>query len=212
MRGGRPVADRPQPALESGDLHRGVRPDPRSCSPSCRFPNNAATAPGRFSFNAAGGRCERCQGNGRLKIEMHFLPDAWVTCPACGGRRFNRETLEVTYKGKSIADVLELPVERGAGVFPADPEARTGFSRFSGGTRPRLSAARPGRQHALRRRGAAAEARGRTRAAARRRTRSISSTSRPPACTSATSSAVGRVPPPARRRATACWSWSIIST
>ena len=66
--------------------------------------------PGRFSFNAAGGRCERCQGNGRLKIEMHFLPDAWVPCPACNGRRFNRETLEVTYKGKSIAEVLALSV------------------------------------------------------------------------------------------------------
>jgi len=65
---------------------------------------------GRFSFNATGGRCERCQGNGRLKIEMHFLPDAWVACPACAGRRFNRETLEVTYKGKSIAEVLEMSV------------------------------------------------------------------------------------------------------
>ncbi len=66
--------------------------------------------PGRFSFNAAGGRCERCMGNGRLKIEMHFLPDAWVACPSCFGKRFNRETLEITYKGKSIADVLELAV------------------------------------------------------------------------------------------------------
>ncbi|MFT3991473.1 MAG: excinuclease ABC subunit UvrA [Luteolibacter sp.] len=78
--------------------------------------------PGRFSFNAAGGRCERCQGNGRLKIEMHFLPDAWVACPACQGRRFNRETLEVTYKGKSIADVLDLSVEEAKTFFRAIPK------------------------------------------------------------------------------------------
>lgn len=78
--------------------------------------------PGRFSFNAAGGRCERCQGNGRLKIEMHFLPDAWVSCPACGGRRFNRETLEVTYKGKSIAEVLELSVSEAAIFFRPIPK------------------------------------------------------------------------------------------
>ena len=65
---------------------------------------------GRFSFNAKGGRCERCQGNGKLKIEMHFLPDAWTECPACFGKRFNRETLEITYKGKSIADILEMSV------------------------------------------------------------------------------------------------------
>ncbi len=78
--------------------------------------------PGRFSFNAAGGRCERCQGNGRLKIEMHFLPDAWVACPACGGRRFNRETLEVTYKGKSIADVLELSVSEAREFFRPIPK------------------------------------------------------------------------------------------
>ena len=65
---------------------------------------------GRFSFNAKGGRCERCQGNGKLKIEMHFLPDAWTQCPACLGKRFNRETLEITYKGKSIADILEMSV------------------------------------------------------------------------------------------------------
>ncbi|MEO8615133.1 MAG: excinuclease ABC subunit A, partial [Luteolibacter sp.] len=76
----------------------------------------------RFSFNAAGGRCERCQGNGRLKIEMHFLPDAWVACPACGGRRFNRETLEVTFKGKSIADVLEMAVSDAAVFFRPIPK------------------------------------------------------------------------------------------
>jgi excinuclease ABC subunit A len=76
----------------------------------------------RFSFNAAGGRCERCQGNGRLKIEMHFLPDAWVVCPACGGRRFNRETLEVTFKGKSIADTLEMAVSEAAVFFRAIPK------------------------------------------------------------------------------------------
>jgi excinuclease ABC subunit A len=80
--------------------------------------------PGRFSFNAAGGRCERCQGNGRLKIEMHFLPDAWVTCPACGGRRFNRETLEVTYKGKSIAGVLDLQVSEALAFFRPIPKLR----------------------------------------------------------------------------------------
>jgi excinuclease ABC subunit A len=80
--------------------------------------------PGRFSFNAAGGRCERCQGNGRLRIEMHFLPDAWVACPACDGRRFNRETLEITYKGKSISDVLELQVAEALAFFRPIPKLR----------------------------------------------------------------------------------------
>jgi excinuclease ABC subunit A len=79
---------------------------------------------GRFSFNAAGGRCERCQGNGRLKIEMHFLPDAWVTCPACDGKRFNRETLEVTYKGKSIAGVLDMQVGEALAFFRPVPKLR----------------------------------------------------------------------------------------
>lgn len=79
-------------------------------------------ASGRFSFNTTGGRCERCEGAGRLRIEMHFLPDAWVACPACGGRRFNRETLEVTYKGKSIAEVLDLPVSEAAALFRPIPK------------------------------------------------------------------------------------------
>jgi excinuclease ABC subunit A len=77
---------------------------------------------GRFSFNAKGGRCERCQGNGKLKIEMHFLPDAWTECPACLGKRFNRETLEITYKGKSIAEVLELSVADAKAHFRPIPK------------------------------------------------------------------------------------------
>ena len=77
---------------------------------------------GRFSFNAKGGRCERCQGNGQLKIEMHFLPDAWTECPACLGKRFNRETLEITYKGKSIAEILELSVADAKAHFRPIPK------------------------------------------------------------------------------------------
>lgn len=79
---------------------------------------------GRFSFNAAGGRCERCQGNGRLKLEMHFLPDAWIECPACRGKRFNRETLEVTWKGRSIAEVLDLSVAEALDLFRPIPKLR----------------------------------------------------------------------------------------
>jgi excinuclease ABC subunit A len=72
---------------------------------------------GRFSFNVKGGRCEKCQGAGTIRIEMHFLPDVYVTCDACKGRRYNRETLDVHYKGKNIHDVLEMTVEEGMGFF-----------------------------------------------------------------------------------------------
>jgi excinuclease ABC subunit A len=80
--------------------------------------------PGRFSFNVKGGRCEACQGDGVIKIEMHFLPDVYVECETCKGKRYNRETLEVLYKGKSIADVLDMTVEDGVGFFDAIPSIR----------------------------------------------------------------------------------------
>jgi excinuclease ABC subunit A len=80
--------------------------------------------PGRFSFNVKGGRCEVCQGDGVIKIEMHFLPDVYVTCEECKGKRYNRETLAVTFKDKSIADVLDMTVEEGAEFFKAVPSIR----------------------------------------------------------------------------------------
>jgi excinuclease ABC subunit A len=80
--------------------------------------------PGRFSFNVKGGRCEACQGDGVIKIEMHFLPDVYVTCDVCKGKRYNRETLEVRFKDKSVADVLDMTVEEGAEFFKAVPSIR----------------------------------------------------------------------------------------
>ena len=83
-------------------------------------------SPGRFSFNVKGGRCEACHGDGTLKIEMNFLPDVYVDCEVCHGKRYNRETLEVTYNGKTVADILDMPIEQAAGFFKAYP----GIARY----------------------------------------------------------------------------------
>jgi excinuclease ABC subunit A len=78
--------------------------------------------PGRFSFNVKGGRCEACAGDGTIKIEMHFLPDVYVPCEVCGGRRYNRETLEILWKGHNISDVLDMSVEEALGFFENQPK------------------------------------------------------------------------------------------
>jgi excinuclease ABC subunit A len=87
--------------------------------------------PGRYSFNVKGGRCEACQGDGLIKIEMHFLPDVYVTCEVCKGRRYNRETLDVLYKGKSIADILEMTVEEALPFFEHLPSMKVKLGTLS---------------------------------------------------------------------------------
>ena len=81
-------------------------------------------SPGRFSFNVKGGRCEACKGDGLIKIEMHFLPDVYVTCESCKGKRYNRETLEIKFKGKNISDVLNLTVDEAFDFFSAVPSIK----------------------------------------------------------------------------------------
>ena len=107
----RPNADWPHAAQQSRHLHRHVQRTSATCSRACRPREIRGYESGRFSFNVKGGRCEKCQGDGLIKIEMHFLPPVYVTCEACNGRRYNRETLEITYKGKNIADVLDMTVD-----------------------------------------------------------------------------------------------------
>ena len=95
-----------------------------SCSPGCPEARVRGYTPGRFSFNVKGGRCENCKGDGILKIEMQFLPDVYVTCEVCHGKRYNREALEIHYKGKSIADVLDMTIAEALEFFSAVPNVR----------------------------------------------------------------------------------------
>ena len=157
------------------------------CSPQMPEAKVRGYKPGRFSFNKPGGRCEACEGNGSNRLEMDFLADVWVTCPVCEGRRFNRETLQVRFKGKNIHDVLEMDVQEALEHFAEraeDPRHAADAAR----RRPRLHQARPARRRrspAARRSASSWPANCAGAAPARR---STSSTSRPPACTSTTSS------------------------
>ena len=157
--------------------------------------------PGRFSFNVKGGRCEVCRGDGQIKIEMHFLPDVYVPCEQCHGKRYNRETLDIRFKGKNDRRHPRA-ADRGGGrvlrPHPEDPPAPADARRG----RARLHAARPAGDDAVRRRGAAREARGRAVARSPRGGRCTSSTSRPPACTSPTSRGCSRC----------CSAWSTPAT
>ncbi|MFO0927447.1 MAG: hypothetical protein U0736_10470 [Gemmataceae bacterium] len=120
----RPDADRPHAAVEPRHLHQGVRRGPwpvRTMTES----KVRGYPPGRFSFNKPGGRCEACEGNGSNRLNMDFLADVWVTCPVCEGRRFNRETLQVKHKGRTIHDVLEMDVQDALDHFQNIPKIRT---------------------------------------------------------------------------------------
>ena len=167
--------------------------------------------PGRFSFNVKGGRCEACAGDGTIKIEMHFLPDVYVPCEVCKGARYNRDTLDITFKGKNIAEVLDLSCEEALEFFANQPAiARHMQTLVDVG--PRLRAAGPAGADAVGRRGPAGEAGQRAVQALAPATPSTSSTSPPPACTSRTSASCSACSAGWSTRATPCWSSSTTST
>ena len=117
--------------------------------------------PGRYSFNVKGGRCEACQGDGLIKIEMHFLPDVYVTCEVCKGQRYNRETMEIHHKGKSIADVLNMTVDDAVEFFEHIPFIKAEAPHLAR-CRIALCETRPVGDDAVRRRGATSQTLART--------------------------------------------------
>ena len=135
-----------------------------SCSPARPEARVRGYKPGRFSFNVKGGRCENCKGDGIIKIEMQFLPDVYVPCEVCKGKRYNREALEIHYKGRSIADVLEMTVEEALEFFARGAE-RAAQAPDAVRRGPRLRPPRPAGDDAVGRRGAAGQARDRAVAA-----------------------------------------------
>ena len=180
----RPVPDRADAPIQPGHLHRRVRPHPPAVQPDPEA-KVRGYQPGRFSFNVNGGRCEACAGDGTIKIEMHFLPDVYVPCEVCHGARYNRDTLEITFQGKNIAEVLDLSCEEALDFFANQPaiarhlqtlvDVGLGYIRL-GQPAPTLSGGEAQRVKL------ASELAGGPPA-----TPSTSSTSRPPGCTSTTS-------------------------
>ena len=159
--------------------------------------------PGRFCFNVKGGRCEACQGDGVIKIEMHFLPDVYVTCDVCKGKRYNRETLEITFKGKSIADVLDMTVEEAAEFFKAVPAVRDKMETLH---RVGLDYIHLGQQATTLSGGEAQRVKlPRNCRSAPPAARSTSSTSRPPACISRTCASCWKCCTSWSKRATRWW-------
>ena len=153
----RPEPDRPDAALEPGDLHRPVRADPRAVRGRARVARPRLHRRAASRFNVKGGRCENCKGDGILKIEMQFLPDVYVPCEVCKGKRYNREALEIHYKGKSIADVLEMTIAEALDFFSAVPNVKAKLADAVR-RRPRLRPSRPAGDDAVGRRGAAGQA------------------------------------------------------
>ena len=114
------------PRAQTRNLYRRVHACPRTVCRRTGIPF-ARLHTGRFSFNVKGGRCEACQGDGVLKVEMHFLPDVYVPCDQCKGKRYNRETLEVKYKGKNIHEVLDMTIEEAREFFDVVPRWRVNY-------------------------------------------------------------------------------------
>ena len=115
-------ADRPDAAVEPGDVPEGVRSDPRAVRGDQGRARRAASRASHFSFNVPGGRCEACQGEGEVRVEMQFLADVFVPCDQCDGKRFKPQVLEVRYRGRSIHQVLDLTVREALTFFSSSPK------------------------------------------------------------------------------------------